>query len=420
MKAVIPILALALALRLLFIGSESLWVDEALSVQAADRPSSDVVGYVAQHDFNPPLYFLLLHFWGALFGYSEVSSRLLSALFGVAFVLAVFLLAGSLFGRKAAVAAGIIAAVSPFYVSVSQEARMYSLFAFLSVLSFWLLVLLIGRFGFWLLAAYSAVAALMLYSHMYGLFILAAQTAWLAIKGKWLYSLVPAALFTPWLFVAVPRLYAYTSTHWLDFPSLAKVSAGFAWLAGSPLILILLFSAAAFASLRRPSGMLLLWLAVPIALSLAVSAILAPVFFYRYFAAAFPALIIAASDGVARLGRFGLAVILSFLLLSGFSLAYHYSSIENQQWRELAAFVDRNSGNESIYFSPGYAQAAFDYYSRSSLSRMQLNASIYNGSSGFWVVVVDSPDADRSVAARIVGYNSTHYSFSGLDLYRVG
>lgn len=55
--------------------TQSLWRDEAFSVLMALRPVSFIIAHVT---FEPPFYYLLLHFWIKLFGQSEIALRSLS------------------------------------------------------------------------------------------------------------------------------------------------------------------------------------------------------------------------------------------------------------------------------------------------------------------------------------------------------
>ncbi len=55
--------------------TQSVWRDEAFSVLMALRPVSFIVSHVS---FEPPLYYLLLHFWIKIFGQSEIALRSLS------------------------------------------------------------------------------------------------------------------------------------------------------------------------------------------------------------------------------------------------------------------------------------------------------------------------------------------------------
>ena len=75
-----------------------------------------------------------------MFGLSEFALRSLSALFGTLLVLVIYGLGARLFNRTTGLAAAFIAAIAPFQVYYSQEARMYILVALegaLAALLFW-------------------------------------------------------------------------------------------------------------------------------------------------------------------------------------------------------------------------------------------------------------------------------------------
>ncbi|MFZ5845548.1 MAG: hypothetical protein ACOY0S_03720, partial [Patescibacteria group bacterium] len=55
--------------------TQSLWRDEAFSILTAQKPLGEIVGKLG---LEPPLYYVLLHFWLKLFGTSEIASRSLS------------------------------------------------------------------------------------------------------------------------------------------------------------------------------------------------------------------------------------------------------------------------------------------------------------------------------------------------------
>ena len=140
------ILLLALGLRLYRLDGQSLWYDEGTSVVLAGRDVAAIVQGAAA-DIHPPLYYVLLHFWARLFGSSEVAVRLLSAIAGLGVVGAVYLLGRRLFDQQVALVAALLAALSPFLVYYSQEARMYILAALLGAVSTYLMVLIVRRDG---------------------------------------------------------------------------------------------------------------------------------------------------------------------------------------------------------------------------------------------------------------------------------
>ena len=80
--ALAVVLLLAALLRLYGLGFESLWVDETISVRFANLGASEIVEE-SKTDNNFPTYYLLLHYWVALFSESEFAVRLPSAVIGI-------------------------------------------------------------------------------------------------------------------------------------------------------------------------------------------------------------------------------------------------------------------------------------------------------------------------------------------------
>jgi mannosyltransferase len=80
---VLLIFVAGLALRIYAIGSESIWYDEAISVAVAKLGFVEHLRWITEvDDNNPPLYYTFLHLWISVFGDSEVSVRMPSAIFG--------------------------------------------------------------------------------------------------------------------------------------------------------------------------------------------------------------------------------------------------------------------------------------------------------------------------------------------------
>lgn len=121
------ILLLALSLRLVGI-NQSLWLDEAISVNVANNYSyEEIVTEFSKSDFHPPLYYLSLKSWSSIFGRSEMGIRMLSVLFSLGSIYIVFLLAGKW--------PALLLAVNPLFLYYSQEARMYSMVSFLLIVA---------------------------------------------------------------------------------------------------------------------------------------------------------------------------------------------------------------------------------------------------------------------------------------------
>ena len=94
---------------------------------------ADIPHAVGVVELSPPLYHLLLAGWRRLAGDGDYALRLLSVLLGTAAIPATYLLGRTLFGRRAALVAALLATVAPLYVGYAQEAAMYALFALLAL-----------------------------------------------------------------------------------------------------------------------------------------------------------------------------------------------------------------------------------------------------------------------------------------------
>jgi len=209
---VVELVGLAALLRLIGLGAESLWFDEAYSVAFAGADLS-LLNFLRPGGFaftDKNVYHIVLHFWLGL-GRTEFMIRLLSVIFGVATVMVVMGVAQRLFGRRPAAWAAGLLAVSPFHVWYSREARMYvlaGLFAWLAVLAG--VEAVQRRRGLLLWGVYALCAALGLYTHTFSIFVVAAVNVWVALvfileperrKGLWPWLGANAALVAlavPW------------------------------------------------------------------------------------------------------------------------------------------------------------------------------------------------------------------------------
>lgn len=122
---IVIILAVAMALRVAAL-SQTLWYDEAYTAMLAKMPLTQMVAATAG-DVHPPTWYLIEIAFVRLFGMSEASLRLPSAILGVMTVWLTYRLARTLFDERTALVSAGIMAINPFAVYYSQEARMYAL-----------------------------------------------------------------------------------------------------------------------------------------------------------------------------------------------------------------------------------------------------------------------------------------------------
>ncbi len=332
------------------------WMDEGLSVGISSHSLSSIPT-VLRHDGSPPLYYLLLHIWMSWFGSSETATHTMSLVFGVLTVPVGAWVAWSLFGRRAALYAGVLFALNPFITAYSQETRMYTLMALLGLLA-------TGGFihGFIYrrrryLILFAVCQALMLYTHAWGIFF--GVGAALALIPIWMYGEDrhgvlrdailafggAAILFLPWL----PTL-LYQATHtgspWDTAPNFgAPVQISRNLMGGDRATAALVLAAAiGLASYwlrgqRTSRAGLMMWtlLIIPagtLAFGWVVSRF-SPAWQYRYFAPILASLLLLAAWGLARARGVGLIALL-LVVIFWFNPA-SYTPQNKSDMRDVAA-----------------------------------------------------------------------------------
>jgi len=180
----IVILLVGAFLRLHDLGKENLWTDESFSLHHAQEDDlTSLSEQVARTEAAPLGYYVLLHYWVKTFGSSELSVRMPSAIFGVLSIVMLFMLVRLFFDRKVALLSSFFLSTSMLQVLYSQEARLYGMFTFLTLLSSYF-------FFKWYFCKQSGKEK-NLYSAAYLLSILAvAYTNYLAVILVALYSFV--------------------------------------------------------------------------------------------------------------------------------------------------------------------------------------------------------------------------------------
>ena len=399
--ALFGILSLAAVLRFVQLGHDSIWVDEAFSARVSNLGLTDLIRTATADDTNPPVYYVLLHFWVDVFGDSAAALRSLSAVVGVLLVFVVFKLGERLSSTGAGLIAALLAAVSEFLVHYSQEARVYSLLALLSASSYYFLLVLLDGLRPWPIAGYVLTTTALLYAHTYGLFVLAAQAAFfgLALLGRrdWIRMRdperlgmvlgAPLVLAFPWLAVFAGHVSdevegtSGAKLSWLaaptarDLPGTLSGYAGSRW--GLALALVALALAAGVALRDRGAravagrlagdrriGLLVLWAIIPIAAPFVLSLVVTPIYQFKYTipsAVACYLLLALALESLAP--RFALAagalVAAAFLVMT----VRYYGDYQTEQWRQATAYVSAHAKpGDVLVFDSSVGKEAFDYY----------------------------------------------------------
>jgi len=176
------VLVLAAALRSFRLGSPGLWLDEAVSWIFARASWAELLDLL-RLDSGPPLYYALLGLWTRSWGDSAVALRSFSVVAGLLGVTLLFFVGRRLFGERTGLAAALLLAVVPIQIRHAQEARAYTLLAFLGLGAMFALLAWVDGGGKKWLALHVVLFAAVLYTHNYGFFLLVAGMFFAAVEG---------------------------------------------------------------------------------------------------------------------------------------------------------------------------------------------------------------------------------------------
>jgi hypothetical protein len=178
------LMALAAALRLVAIGAQSFWSDEAITALLVRRDFGSLLSGVADTESTPPLYYVAAWLWARAAGADEAGLRSLSAVLGVLAVPTAYGAARALVSSRAAWIAGLLVAVNPVLVWYSQEARAYSLLVLLCGLSFWAFVEAHESGSGRALACWWLASSLAIATHYFALLVVAVMGGWLLVSQR--------------------------------------------------------------------------------------------------------------------------------------------------------------------------------------------------------------------------------------------
>ena len=172
-----------------------------------------VISFSIHDPLHPPIYYILLRFWNQLLGSSIAITRSLSAIFSLLVLLGIYGICKELFEAPlVGVIAVSLVAISPFQVLYAQEAREYSLWPAIALLSSLALLraMRLKTKRNWVI--YSITIALALYSHLFSVFVIFSHGIYVLIleffkrnqSNRTIYSyLLSVALgfliFSPWI-----------------------------------------------------------------------------------------------------------------------------------------------------------------------------------------------------------------------------
>jgi len=464
--------ALSAALRFFRLGTKSFWLDEAASATLARLDWHPFWAALFHRQANMALYYVLLRGWIRL-GSSEFVIRGLSVLAGVAAIPAIYLLGARLFGPRAGRLAALLLSVHAFHIRYSQEARAYSLFMLMAILSSLLLLRSLEQPSRKNWGGYIILSALMVYAQVFGGWMLFVQ--WVSVyvlrhRVRWKQFLVSVAMICLLILpLALCLLFASdrSQLHWLTKPtlhglydfSLDMTGDGGPLLLLAYLALVLGGAVPAVSQLKSHSSegvwkywFLLIWLVLPVALVLAIS-LRWPAFEPRFLIVCLPPLVLLAADALTRV-RSKVLFSAAATIVLGLSLNGTYSYYRGRadaehtdNWRDATRYIlSQARAEDAVLFSYSEERLAFDEYQRQlqmagyrihefpeetdlelltlrpSRPSAELLSNIVAGYERVWVISAFQPNpasrrAEAPLAASFREYSERSFGFVRADLY---
>jgi mannosyltransferase len=393
----VGITAAGALLRFLYLTRKSFWLDEGVSVMLARLDLVNLLHILWRREANMALYYGLLRVW-LHFGRGDYFVRSLSALISLAAIPVIYRLGKRLFSSTAGLLAAALFSVHAWQVRYAQEARSYSLYVLLSVLSCLFFVAAVETPTRRRWTGYLAFTLLAIYSHFFAVLVVVAQ--WVAfyflranesVTVEFRRSLkIIGLIFLPLAVFIVSRGTGPLS--WIARPGLGDLHRFVLDLSGNGGEALLLLYAGcsvvalaaggwargrtlAFASWRYL--FLLSWLIAPVAITLGFS-LIRPVFLPRYLLTCVAPLVLLAAAGLTRARPRWVAAIVVLVMLAlsvRGTLAYYRADFDlsRENWRDATHYVLQNARpGDGILFHSAQARMPFEYYADEKPARSEV------------------------------------------------
>ncbi len=392
--------------RVYHLGTPSLWLDEVYSISLSKMSLSQLVAETSG-DVHPPLYYIFLHYWISFFGSSEFSARFMSVIFAVLAILMIYKVGNLIYDKNVGLLSALILAFSVYHIHYSQEARMYSQAVLFTLVSMFCMIKHQRENKLIFAGGYIVSAVCLIYSHVYGLFILAAQNIYVLtlfflnrkdlkpILINWIFmQFAVVILFVPWIPAFMGQIIRVHSDYWIPTPPIRKIATPLYMYSGSWALFTFFVSLSClsasqyvfikdsekwkdhFRSLwkrHRTAGfadiwklyLLLTWLSVPIILPFLISIFFKPILMTRYTLVASPAFYLLTSKAIRHLAPKNIltSCTIVIILLSLFNVHAYYKTVNKPPWREVAMHLDSSAlDTDLIIFHKGYCRRSFNYY----------------------------------------------------------
>lgn len=355
------------------------WGDEAWTVLISQLPLLDLVKTTAA-DFHPPLYYTIIHFWAAAFGSGEVATRTVSLIFWLLSGVAVYFFTRSLkFSSLYSLVSILLVLFNPFVFFYAFEARNYTLFVFLSLVSMWHFseILKSNRPRFLSQFFYLLSSVAGLYTHYYMFFVVAAQYLYLLVFRRHLFSLflkfslLFLILYLPWLPFFLSQTRSVAGGYWIGKLTWETIGGALVVLVTGEqrtvftnllpvfFTIYLAVSARSKRLLTPETALFFFWLLVPFAIPIVIS-LVRPIFFYRYLVATSVPLMLLPLfwlSATKKLSFLPLVILAVYLYTAGVA----FVSQTDPHFKPILAKIHREAKPEDVIYTllPSFAEVVY-------------------------------------------------------------
>ena len=353
------------------LGRDPLGASEAYSAYAAARPSLGAIIHIpiADDPGKQLLYYIVLHYWTSIFGGREAPLRSLSVICGLGGLAMLFALGRDLFDDAAGTAGAAMWAFNPLAVVFAFRARMYTMLIVLALAHLYAFRRTRERTSpGWILVC-ALTGAAVIYTHLGGAAILAAEGAillrdfvhgrrsvapWIALGGA-------ALLFAPYLPIALAQSRVLIAGHWLDWIGPAHHYSTAAKLAvacgAAALALWMIFGPRIESGADEPFRFCILWIGLPILAFAAGSIVVRPMFQLRYVSPGLAMLSVLAAGLLAlagaRVRNLAVAAVTATMLVAALAVRPVI-----QPWGAVARMIESaNEPAQPIFFESGFVSS---------------------------------------------------------------
>jgi mannosyltransferase len=404
----LAVLAVALFMRTYRLDREAAWYDEISTLQFLNgMPLSDFLRNCEDLNPVPPVYLITQYYWARYVSAAVVHQRVLSVIFGMASLVALYGVTRALAGPRAALFATLWMTLMPWHLYHSQEIRFYAMVTLLGLVSVWIFVRVVETGSWAALALLCAINWLAAWTHPLCVFLFGVQGLFLLLYRRQFAGLI--ATFAAVHVALALSLYQFMSgvdwtrvselARWIPPPKLIGPGPGFTTylrVAGGyphpvavypfnglgyalypayPVLGLTLLCAviagacygiwklknlppAASGGVRTAPLrgvekiiLLVLWFVIPPICAFIISRLWRPVFLDRYLSYAMPPLYILVGVALASLRwRAGVAAAFSAPLL--IYLAFYFPGPQRVPYDEMVRIIRENGSRDPVIYSP--------------------------------------------------------------------